>query len=161
MKSTILLSLISASFIVACSKSGGGNSEKPNATSNSPKSHLSSECPALNGSFTLVVDGQTRTKRIKMTESAGGFDLDDSGSAWVIDGKEHTRDAGEGKILTYKGSCSKQVLTLELFEGSTALGQMEYRWVSVKELVIESKNNDPRLGPSSKEIWAPETETQK
>lgn len=146
--STFVGIALSVSVLAACSGSGGGSgggdaAVKPTDVQN----HKSAECPSLDGEYTL----KDQTKRIKTSKVENGISLDDSEVISVVDGKSHTLEGNAS--LSYVGTCSKNVISLDLSEGSKLLGKMEYSQNDQAQLIIEMKVNDSRLGESGKEVW--------
>ncbi len=144
---------LSASIMTACSGSGGGSggggdvAVKPTDVG----SHKAQECPSFDGEYTK----DDAYINVKTTVVENGIQLNDSDVNWTVDGKSHVAEGSEN--LSYIAICSQKTISMDLSQGSTLLGNLQYSSNDQGQLVIETKAIDSRMGKSGKEVWNKKT----
>jgi len=153
MKISNLLGIaLPALIITACSGSGGGSGNGDGAVKpTDAQNHKSQECPSFDGEYSR----ENMYIKIKTTTVENGIQLNESDVNWTVDGKSHVIEGSEN--LSYIAICSQKIISIDLSQGSTLLGNLQYSSNDQGQLVIETKAIDSRMGKTGKEIWDKKT----
>jgi hypothetical protein len=156
-KKRLLVSVLSLAA-VACSSRGGKQPTASEIAAGGDSrvlptvSHKVTECPELNGEY-VNKDDEKRMRVIKTEATETGLVLIDTDLKWIADGKKQSAE-GPAQV-SYLGSCERQAIIIDLYQGSTQIGRMAYRLSDDGQLVLDMKHNDLRMGPDKIETWVP------
>ena len=157
----VFVVLSAAVLLLACTEESNDVLGAERATPENASQHKISECPSIDGTYSLDDTTVSRAKQILIKSSISdknGVELTDSGSSLNINGKSHKpKDTPKG--ISYVGTCSKWTLTVDYFDGDKLVGKLKYYQDSIGALIIEKISNSKVFGKSSNERWI--TEAQK
>lgn len=130
----VVFAAVLAVLAIGCSKddSKKGSGEAGLGKPQGPVTFNIAECPVMNGEWERVISANEReSKKISMVATGGGFNFDDSGVKFTINGKSNPiKDDQTGEQFEYVGWCQGQALFIEISKNQTVAMKQMYKFES-------------------------------